>query len=324
MLYLEEYTYNRGKRVFDASGLVAEVFRDNAWERMLQVQYEKGVKSFIISHEAFPEAFYRGLERNTLLVRLGVGYDAVPLQLCKELGILVANTPGTLNQSVAEHAMSMMLAFARKTIEHNQSMKQNQWAPICGQEIAGKTLAIIGFGSIGRQIAKIAKYGFAMKIVAFDKYKEAATSHPDLVDVYTDNLQEAFANADYVSINLNLSSETLRIINKDVLSASKKNLVLINTSRGGVIDEPDLYDALQNHVLAGACLDVFTAEPYVPTPGADFRTLDTVIVSPHVASNTIEANDNMARSTLESIRLYEQGEYAKIPIVPELRVLLNQ
>jgi len=323
MLYLEEYTYNRGKRVYDASHKVAEVFAQDAWKQMLSVQAEKGVMSFVISHEEFPEEFYRGLKRNTLLVRMGVGYDSVPIALCKELGILVANTPGTLNQSVAEQAIGMLLTFVRRAVEHDQSMKQGQWKPLSGQEIAGKTLAVIGFGSIGRQIAKIAKLGFGMRIVAFDKYEQAVTSHPDLYDVYTDNLKQAFGQADFVSINLNLSSETNKIINAEVLGAAKKEVVLINTSRGGVMDEDALYDALKRGTIAGACLDVFTREPYVPLAGKDLRTLGNVLLAPHVASNTMEANDNMARSTLESIRLYEEGELSKIPIVPELRSLIG-
>jgi len=323
MLYLEDYTYNRGKRVYDASGKVAEVFVEDAWKRMLAVQAEKGVMSFVISHEVFPEEFYRGLKRNTLLVRMGVGYDAVPIGLCKELGILVANTPGTLNQSVAEHAIGMLLGFVRRTVEHDLSMKQGLWKPLSGQEIAGKTLAVIGFGSIGRQIARIAKFGFGMRIVAFDKYEQAVTSHPDLYDVYTDNLKQAFGQADFVSVNLNLSSETNKIINAEVLGAAKKEVVLINTSRGGVLDEGALHDALSSGVIAGACLDVFTVEPYVPLAGKDLRTLGNVLLAPHVASNTMEANDNMARSTLESIRLYEEGDLSRIPIVPELRSLLG-
>ncbi|MPM72659.1 D-3-phosphoglycerate dehydrogenase [bioreactor metagenome] len=99
--------------------------------------------------------------------------------------------------------------------------------------------------------------------------------------------------------------------------------MLINTSRGGVMDEDALYDALKGGSIAGACLDVFTAEPYVPLEGKDLRTLSNILLAPHVASNTVEANDNMARSTLESIRLYEEGELSKIPLVPELRSLIG-
>jgi phosphoglycerate dehydrogenase-like enzyme len=172
MIYLEEYTYNRGKVAFDASQLVKEVIPENAWERMLEVQKSEGINAFIISHEVFPESFYRGLNPGSLLVRLGVGYDSVPIDLCKELGILVANTPGTLNQSVAEHAMTMMASYSRHIIEHDEGLRKGKWNPQMAEELAGKTLAIIGFGGIGRSLAKIAKYGYGMKVVAFDINEE--------------------------------------------------------------------------------------------------------------------------------------------------------
>ncbi|MBK5262943.1 MAG: NAD(P)-binding domain-containing protein [Peptostreptococcaceae bacterium] len=324
MLYLEEYTYNRGKIAFDSSQLVKEVIYENAWERMLEVQKSQGVNAFIISHEVFPEAFYRALNPGTLLVRLGVGYDSVPIELCKELGILVANTPNTLNQSVAEHAMVMLASFSRHIIDHDKAMRKGGWAPQMGEELSGKTLAIIGFGVIGRSLAKIAKYGYGMKVVAFGRNEDGNKAFPDLMDRFTTNLETAVKDADFVSIHLSLSTSTAKIINYDLLKKCKKNTVLVNTARGGVIDEEDLYRALVDGTIYGACLDVFAEEPYFPIKGNDLRELPNVVLSPHVASHTVAANMRMAQSAMQSIKWYEQGEMEKLPIVSELKGLVGK
>lgn len=324
MIYLEEYTYIRGKTAFDASKLVQEVFYEKAWEQMLKVQKSKGVNAFIISHEVFPEAFYRALKPGTLLVRLGVGYDSVPIELCKERGILVANTPNTLDQSVAEHAMALLASFSRHIIAHDKAMRAGEWSPQMAQQLSGKTLAIIGFGGIGRSLAKIAKHGYGMKIVAFGRNEEVSKAFPDLLDSFTTNLEIAVQDADYIAIHLSLSPSTEKMITYDLLKKCKKDVVLVNTARGGVIDEKGLYKALTDGTIAGACLDVFTKEPYVPIQNCDLRQLSNVILSPHVASHTTTANMQMAQSAIQTIQWFAQGEMENLPIVPELRGLVSK
>ncbi len=324
MIYLEEYTYNRGKTAFDASRLVQELFYENPWQRMLEVQRAKGVNAFIISHEVFPESFYRALNPGTLLVRLGVGYDSVPIELCRERGILVANTPNTLNQSVAEHAMAMLASFSRHIIAHDKAMRAGEWSPQMAEQLSGKTLAIIGFGGIGRSVATIAKQGYGMRVVAFGRNEEANKGFSHLFDHFTTNLEAAVQDADCITIHLNLNPSTEKIITYDLLKTCKKELVLVNTARGGVVDEQGLYRALTDGTIAGACLDVFAAEPYVPIQGCDLRQLSNVIMSPHVASHTTTANMQMAQSAIQTIKWFAQGEMEKLPIVPELRGLVGK
>ncbi|MFA6508098.1 MAG: NAD(P)-dependent oxidoreductase, partial [Treponemataceae bacterium] len=205
MLVLENHNYNRAKKSFDDSGLLREVVADLGWPRMLELQAKEGIDAFIISHERFPDEFYRKLKKGSLLIRYGVGYDAVPIALCKELGILVANTPGTLDQSVAEHAMTLIAALARRLIIQDADVKAGRWAPVMAEELSGKTLAIIGFGSIGRTLARIAKLGFGMKISAFDINEKVRDAFPDLLDEFTTKFEDAVRGADYVSLHMNLN-----------------------------------------------------------------------------------------------------------------------
>jgi lactate dehydrogenase-like 2-hydroxyacid dehydrogenase len=320
MLILEEYTYNRARTVFDESGLVKEVVSGPGWPRMLKANLEEGINSFIISHERFPDdEFYRKLKRGTLLVRLGVGYDSVPVILCRDLGLLVANTPGTLDQSVAEHAMTLISSLARLVIIQDSDLKAGRWSPVMAEELSGKKLAIIGFGSIGRSLARIAKLGYGMKVTAFDVNEKIREIHSELFDFFTTRFEEAVRDADYVSIHMNLNASTVNFINRERLKCFKRGAAIVNTSRGGVIDEDDLYEALTDGTLSSAGLDVFVNEPYFPSGKYDIRKLPNVVLSPHVASHTPAANRRMGESALRSVKLHEEGRLGEIPIVPELR-----
>ena len=319
MLILEEYTYNRAKPVFDESGLVKEVISGPAWRRLLEYHSAEGVDAFIISHERFPDEFYRSLRKGTLLVRYGVGYDSVPVALCRELGVLVANTPGTLDQSVAEHAITLIASIARHIQPHDTDMKAGVWNALMAEELSGKTLAIAGFGSIGRTLARIAKHGFGMRVIAFDVNEKVGESYPDLFDKFTTRFDDAVGEADYVSLHMNLNPATTGFINAERLKRFKKGAVLVNTARGGIVNEDDLFVALRDGPLSFAGLDVFVHEPYAPSGKYDLRKLPNALLSPHVASHTVAANRRMAESAIKSIMLYEAGRIAEIPLVPELR-----
>ena len=319
MFILEPYLYDRARKTFDDSGLVREMLPWTSWERMIEIQKTDGIDCFVISHEPYPDEFYRKLKKGSLIIRFGVGYDAVPVALCRELGILVANTPGTLDQSVAEHAMSLITTAARQIVKMDSDLKAGKWAPVMAEELQGQTLAIIGFGSIGRTLAKIAKFGFGMRITAFDVYEGIRTSHPDLFDKFTSSFEDAVRDADYVSLHMNLNPTSAGFINTERLGYFKRGAVLVNTARGGVIREEDLFTALKAGRLSAAALDVFQKEPYVPAPGHDLRTLPNVLLTPHIASHTTAANRRMAQSCVESAKKYAAGRISEIPIIPELR-----
>ena len=319
MFTIEPFLHARAPETFDDSGMVKEILPWTDWPRMLELQKSEDVNCFVISHEPYPDEFYKGLKKGSLVIRYGVGYDAVPVELCRELGILVANTPGTLDQSVAEHAAALMLSSARHIVAMDMSVKSGNWDQVMAREFKGQTLAVIGFGNIGRTLASIAKLGLGMRIVAFDIDEGIRSAFPELYDEFTTSFEEAVGRADFISLHINLNPNTAGFINVERLKYFKGGAVLINTARGGVINEKDLYSALKNGQIAGAALDVFENEPYVPLPGADLRTLSNVIMTPHVASHTIEANQRIAGSCIANAKKYEQGELSELTLIPELR-----
>jgi D-3-phosphoglycerate dehydrogenase len=322
MFTLEPFLHERAPETFDSSGMVKEILPWTEWPRMLDLQKSDGINSFVISHEPYPDDFYRGLKKGSLVIRYGVGYDAVPVDLCRELGILVANTPGTLDQSVAEHAATLMMTAARHVVSMDASVKSGSWNQVMAKEFKGQTLAVIGFGNIGRTLASIAKFGLGMRIVAFDINERIRSSFPDLFDEFTNSFEDAVSGADFVSLHMNLNPSTAGFINTTRLKHFKSDAILINTARGGVINEKDLYSALQKRSIACAALDVFENEPYVPLPGADLRTLKNVIMTPHVASHTVEANRRMAGSCIENAKNYKQGRLSELTLIPEQRELV--
>lgn len=322
MFTLEPFLYERAPETFDRSGMVKQILPWTEWPRMLELQKNEDVNSFVISHESYPDDFYRGLRKGSLVIRYGVGYDAVPVELCRELGILVANTPGTLDQSVAEHAASLMMSAARHIVVMDAAVKSGTWNQIMAREFKGQTLAVIGFGKIGRTLASIAKFGLGMRIVAFDVNEGIRSAFPDLFDEFTASFREAVSEADFVSLHMNLNAGTAGFINAERLKYFKSGAILINTARGGVVNEKDLYAALEDGHLSCAALDVFENEPYLPLPDRDLRTLKNLIMTPHVASHTIEANRRIAESCIMNVNKYEQGELSDLTLIPELRDLV--
>ncbi len=322
MFITEPFVHARGGEVFDKSGMMRDLIPWTNWQRMIELQKAEDINCFVISHERYADEFFHSLKKGSLLIRYGVGYDSVPLNLCSELGILLAHTPGTLHQSVAEHVVALMISIARHIPEMNRTVKNGNWQNIMGDELNDRAIAIAGFGTIGRTLAKILKFGFGMKVIAFDTYAEIENLYPDLFDEFTSDFNKAVADADYVSIHMSLNPSTRGFINKQRLDNFKPGAVLINTARGGVVEESDLYDSLTSGPIAYAGLDVFQHEPYIPEPGKDLRTLENVVFTPHVASHTIQSNQRMAVSCINSVKSYLAGRLQEIPVVPELKHLI--
>ena len=171
-------------------------------EKMLQL-HRKGIKCFVIGAEAYSKDFYQSLEEGSVVIRYGVGYNAVPIDICRQRKIKVAYTPGTLTDSVAEYAMSLILSLAKNIPYLHSTMMSGIWQGRTGLELKNKTLAILGYGQIGRSVARIAKLGFGMKIHAFDKYG----ANDGIADLFTGNFEEAVAEADIISIHMTATTE---------------------------------------------------------------------------------------------------------------------
>jgi phosphoglycerate dehydrogenase-like enzyme len=226
-----------------------------------------------------------------------------------------------LDSSVAEHTLWLMGCLARKVVRAETRLRAGEFAGEVGLELCGKTLGILGFGVIGRRVAAIAHFGFGMKVAACDEIApgqvaEALATHG--VEDYTTDAESLFRQSDFLSVHLPVVPSTLRFINAARLAWLQPDALLINTARGAVLDEEALFDALASGRLAGAALDVFQREPYVPVhPDKDLRQLQNVVLTPHIGSNTREANRRMAETALRSVRCFLAGDLGGLARVNE-------
>jgi phosphoglycerate dehydrogenase-like enzyme len=258
---IQKNLFERARDCFEASQLTWLVHDVTDEAGMIRTQRETGARCFVIGADRYSDSFYSSIHEGSLVVRFGVGYDSVPLDLCKQRGILVAYTPGTLDHSVAEHTMGLMLSAARGICTADRLVKSGVWRGFQGIELRGKVLAVVGFGKIGRTVAAIAKHGFGMQISAFDVFPELDPEYATLVDRYSWDFPTAVKGADFVSLHLSVNDSTIGFIDRARLDAMERRSILINTSRGRLINEADLFDALSERRIAGAALDVFCDEP---------------------------------------------------------------
>jgi len=235
-----------------------------------------------------------------VVTRIGVGYDAVdiPALSRRKIPLMVAGTANS--PSVAEQALFMMLTLAKRAVEMHSIVKNGKWSHRLGMlpyDLFGKTVLIIGFGRIGTRTAKRC-LAMEMNVLIYDPYKSAAEIKADGYEPVSD-LDAALPRADFVSIHCPKTPETVGMFNAARLQRMKSTAYLINTARGGIIDEGALYSALVSGKLAGAGLDVFEQEP--PPSGHSLFDLPNVIMAPHVAGVTREAVDRMSEQTARNI-----------------------
>lgn len=229
--------------------------------------------------------------------RAGVGVDNVDLAAATEAGVLVMNTPGGNAVSVAEHTLALMLAMARSIPQASASTKSGKWEKkkFLGNELRGKTLGIVGFGSIGREVARRA-LPFEMRVIAYDPYVNSQTA-ADLGIILAD-LPTLYAESDYVTLHVALTSETMGMLNDDAFAKIKPGARVVNCARGELIDAEALTRALQSGRIAGAALDVFQVEP--PAAGMPLLAIDSLIATPHIGGSTEEAQE------IVGVRIAEQ------------------
>lgn len=244
-----------------------------------------------------------------IIAKHGIGVDNIDLQAAKELGIIVTNTPRANMESVAELAVSLILSTARK-IPKSLNMIQNgldKLAPkeLTGIELANKTVGLIGLGRIGHRVGEILKNGFNMKVVGFDPYLSYEAAEKLGVKKYED-LKEMLKISDVVSISVPLVPSTVNLIAKEELEVMKESSILINTSRGKIVNEADLYEALKANKIYGAALDVFEVEP--PTNTNPLFELDNFIGTPHIGAASEEALIRMGQTALEEIERVKNSE----------------
>lgn len=257
----------------------------------------KDADALIVGNDKVTEKVINAGKKLKVISRYGVGYDNVDLNAAKKKGIVVTNTPNTNNNSVADLVIGFLLVLARNLLAVNRIVRSGEWKRIMGTEIYGKTLGIIGFGKIGKSVAKRAK-GFEMEVLCYDVYPDLEFSKE--YGITYCSLEELLKRSDIVTIHVPLTPETRGLIGERELGMMKPTAFLINTSRGGIVDERALYDTLSNKKIAGAALAVMEQEPPINSP---LLQLDNVVITPHIGGYTGEAINNMGIVAAKNIVL---------------------
>jgi D-3-phosphoglycerate dehydrogenase len=232
------------------------------------------------------------------VIRAGEGTDNIDKAYCEQKGIKVSNTPGANSNSAAEHALALMLTVLRKTAWAHGSMKSGKWEKslFSGNELANKNVGIIGFGRIGQILAKRLS-GFEPQIMFYDHHSGVQNSSTIRRE---ENLEKIFSESDIISIHLPKNKETQNLITKKYLSLMKNGAILINVARGGIVNEDDLYEVLNNKDIRGAGLDVFSSEPLQET--SPLRKLENVVLTPHLGASTEEAQFRVNEMVLTQLK----------------------
>lgn len=247
-------------------------------------------------------------EKLKLVHLWGVGFDKINVEECHRRGIVVARTTGVNSTSVAEQAVMLMLAVYRKIVKADQILRSGYWPRwelrMTSYELAGKKVGIVGIGQIGQKVARRLK-GFDTHTFYYDVFKLDEEKQRELgIEGYMD-LEELLTTCDVITLHCPLTEETRHLINKETLRRMKKTSIIINCSRGQVINEQDLYEALKNGEILGAGLDVFEKEPI--EKDNPLISLDNVVLTPHLAAATIDTSTAMAVTLLGNIKRYIDG-----------------
>jgi D-3-phosphoglycerate dehydrogenase/(S)-sulfolactate dehydrogenase len=249
-----------------------------------------GVRAIIAGTRPLGAEELAQAENLKVVVRTGVGYDSVDVDTATRRGIPVCITAGANRQAVAEHVFALLLASARRIPENIRNLSDGHWEQLTGRELGGATLGILGLGSIGKAVATIGR-GFGMDIVAYDPYfdEEFAAAN----GVRRAGLEDLLAQSDFVTLHLFLDDSTRNLIDAQRLALMKSDAIVINTARGGIIDEQALVEAVEAGVIGGAALDVFAEEPLPPT--SPLLHTPGILATTHVAGATREARGESGR-----------------------------
>jgi D-3-phosphoglycerate dehydrogenase / 2-oxoglutarate reductase len=245
----------------------------------------------------------------------GVGYDNIDIPAATASGVIVTNTPLANSTSVAEHALALLLAVARRIGETERDLTRGTMRTqqvYQGTELSGKVMGVIGLGSAGLRLARMTGQGLGMRVLGFDPYK---VPWPDGIEHCTD-LDPLLRQADFISIHVPLTKETTNLIGTKALPKMKPTAILVNTARGGIVDEAAVAEAVKGGRLAGAGLDVVVDEPLKPSH--PLNAAPNIILTPHMAGVTEEAMMRMAQDSAEDILRVLRGERPKFPVNREL------
>lgn len=247
-----------------------------------------------------------------MITRLGSGYDKVDVAAASRAGIAVATTPGANSATVAEHAVALMLSVLRGIPKYDRNIRGGQWTTAFVNQLYGKTVGFVGFGAIARKVAEMLQ-GFSTRLLAYDVVRHAAAAEKS--DVRFLDLDQLLALSDIVSLHTPLTAETTGMVDRSFLKRMKPSAILINTSRGKVVKESDLIDALRSGTIAGAGLDVFEVQP-LPAE-SPLTSMDQVVMSSHIGGMSVESYAAMVNGCVQNILDFHYGGKVKHLLNPD-------
>lgn len=246
----------------------------------------------------------------TVVGRAGIGLDNVDVAAATRRGVMVVNAPQSNIISAAEHTMALLLAQARNIPQAHAALKAGRWERTRweGVELADKTLGVVGLGRIGKLVADRAK-AFGMRLVAYDPFVSADRARQMGVELLT--LDQLVAESDFLTVHLPKTKDTTGLIGRELFLKAKPSLRVINVARGGIVDEAALAEAVQEGLIAGAALDVFSTEPMTESP---LFALDSVVVTPHLGASTREAQDKAGDTIADMVQLALAGDFVPFAV----------
>lgn len=274
------------------------------WNNNVLIETLQGFDAIIAGSEPYPASVIAAIPHVRVIARAGVGFDAINLKACDDAGIVVATTPGCNHHSVAEHAIAMLMALGRGFPALDQEVRRGEWNRNPYPRVAGRTLGLVGLGRIGQATATRA-IGLEMNVITFDPYAPA-----DFVKqhgITTVSLEDLLKKADFISLHSPATAETRHMINDQSIATMKDGVVIINTARGPLIDEPALIRALKSGRVRAAGLDVFEQEP-LPL-NSPLIGMPNVLLSGHVAGLDNESHDATWALGAEIIIRLHRGEW---------------
>jgi D-3-phosphoglycerate dehydrogenase/(S)-sulfolactate dehydrogenase len=274
-----------------------------------------GVEAVVAGSESYTAAVFAEFPRLRVIARVGVGYDAIDLAAATAHGVAVTIAPNTNHGSVAEHAFALLLGLTRHLPARDTGVKSGRWPRGMSQPLRGRTLGLAGLGRIGKAVA-VRAIAFQMRVLAYDPIPDQAFGSAHGVTLVS--FDRLLAESDFLSLHLPLTPETRGLMNRDTLARMKPGSALLNTSRGALVCEADLVEALSRKHLSGAALDVFEREP--PPPGHPLLAFDNVVLTPHAAGVDVQSLGDMARSAAEAVVALHRGDWPAEKVVnPEVR-----
>jgi D-3-phosphoglycerate dehydrogenase / 2-oxoglutarate reductase len=268
------------------------------------IRLVRDADGIIAGSEPYPRKVIESLPKLRVIARTGVGFDAVDTAACDDRGIVVATTPGVNHHAVAEHTMAMLLGLSRGFPLVDRQVREGTWKRVARPRVMGRTLGIVGLGRIGRAVATRA-VGLGLKVLSFEPFPHREFCEQWGVELVS--LDDLLSQSDYVSLHCPMSKDNHHLINSRTLAMMKPGSVLINTARGLLVNERDLYDVLKSGHLRGAGLDVFEVEP-LPT-SSPLLTLDNVLLCGHLAGLDEESHRDTFAMCADVIVALHKGKW---------------